>query len=196
MRNVGRWTVNLSRRWVKVWFPYIALSSGIYLVMVVFGAAAGTHATPLPGIRAGADGFTTPSAWFFFIYNGLTLLATAFGFLFGAVPTLALLGYNGFLLGSTVIKAIGTVGPATAIALVVPHAIFELPAFWLAGAIGFRSIHLVWCISEGSRNRTSVPVYLRQAVVALLFSGILVGIAAVVESQFTIPIARTFTEYR
>lgn len=193
--NFGRWIPRLGRRWLELWIPYISLAGGIYLAAAVLGAAAGTHSAPMTGAEIGADSITPPSPWFFFAYNGVTLLATALGFLFGGVPTVALLGYNGFLLGSAFIKTVGIVGLATTTALVVPHAVFELPAFWLAGAVGFRSIHLIWRIAEGQRNRTSMPVYLRQTVFAFIFIGILLGVAAVVESRFTIPIAQLLTEY-
>lgn len=188
--SVGRQLSKLGYQWAKAWFPYVVLACGIELGAVVLGAAVAFRNAPMAGAQVAMNTVIAQSPWFFFLHNVPIATAMALGFVLFGLPTLGLLGYNGFLLGSTIVKAGGMVGPATTLAMILPHALFELPAFWLAGAVGFRNIHLIWYIAEGNQNRTSVPVCLGQTVIALLFVGALLGVAAVVESQVTIPVAR------
>jgi stage II sporulation protein M len=64
-----------------------------------------------------------------------TLFMLLFGVLFGILPVLSVAG-NGFLLGVLYMQTAGTVGYWKAALEVVPHGIFEIPAFLIAASYG------------------------------------------------------------
>ena len=131
-----------------------------------------------------------------FVALTLALFALVFGtagWLLGGLPTLVLLGYNGFLLGGVAADAAGTYGVARTAALLLPHGAFELPALWLAGAIGFRLTHVGWRVAAGNGTDTSVTHNLAQALAAAAVVLALLAVAAFVEAELTAPLADALT---
>ncbi|AUV83810.1 hypothetical protein C2R22_20955 [Salinigranum rubrum] len=81
-------------------------------------------------------------------------VATTAGFsgLFGGVPTLGTLLFNGALVGAVA----GVVDPVTFIAFVGPHGIIELPAIAVAGGVGLRLGHVAWGVWRGTRAKSAL----------------------------------------
>lgn len=179
---------------VRSWAPYLLFAAGLFLVMAVLGAAVGTErsATILP-IRPSGDPVTDRGFAYFFVRNGVVALLMAGGSVLGGLPTAGLLGYNGFLLGGVTADAAGTYGLGRTLLLLLPHGVFELPAFWLAGAIGFRTTHVGWRTATGRGTDTPIPAHLLQAAVALAVVVVLLSVAAFVEAAVTLPLADALT---
>jgi len=64
-----------------------------------------------------------------------TLFMLLFGVLFGILPVLSV-SANGFLLGVLYLQSAGTVGYWKAALHVLPHGVFEIPAFLIAASYG------------------------------------------------------------
>ncbi|WP_425604292.1 stage II sporulation protein M [Natrinema gelatinilyticum] len=75
------------------------------------------------------------SIWFFFSRNAVVATLLYFGTLIFGIITSSTLLYNGFVVGYALS---GSENVLYSIVLIVPHAIVELPAFWIAGAAGLR----------------------------------------------------------
>lgn len=183
-----------ARAFARRWLPYWLAAAGLFLATATLGAAVGAERQSfiLP-VRSPGDPIPQADAGSLFVHNVRIGLLTAAGVLLFGLPTLYLIAYNGFLFGSTMVDATGTFGPERAIALVAPHGVIELPAMWLAGAIGLRWLHLFWSLASGGSYTTGVPQAVVDSVVAVLLVVVLTGAAAVVEATVTVPIARALT---
>ncbi len=74
--------------------------------------------------------------WYIFIHNVLaSLLMMGAGLLFGIVPTMGVC-FNGFLLGVVYRQGSEAYGYAHAALELLPHGVFEIPAFLFAAAYG------------------------------------------------------------
>ncbi len=122
--------------------PYFLIVSAIFLVWCVIG-----FVTPAParhellqGFESYVDQFREMSGgaifWYIFIHNVLaSLLMVGTGLLFGIVPIVGIC-FNGFALGVVYREGAETFGYASAALKVLPHGLFEIPAFVFAAAYG------------------------------------------------------------
>jgi len=74
------------------------------------------------------------------------------------------------------------VAPAALVAFLLPHGIFELPALWLSGALGFHLGGVVFGVVRGRVDRSALVEELDTVVDVLVGLGVLFAIAAVVEA--------------
>lgn len=177
------------------WLPYLGVATGLFVTTTIFGVAVGVEdatSTTVPVDAQGGHSLPDVGSWYFLSHNGLVALKMASGFLLGGLPTVFILGYNGFVLGGTVVDAAARLGPLVTVGLLVPHGIFELPAIWLSGAIGLRWTHVLWCVASGSNHRP-VPLHVRETLTALVLALVLLAVAAVVEAEVTFRLARVVT---
>ncbi len=81
-------------------------------------------------------------------------VATTAGFsgLFGGLPTLGTLLFNGALVGAVA----GVVDPVAFVAFVGPHGVVELPAIAVAGGVGLRLGHVAWGVWRGTRSKSAL----------------------------------------
>ncbi len=122
--------------------PYFLILSAIYVVgcLIGFFAPASARHELLQGLESYVDQFRDMSGgavfWYIFVHNVLaSLLIVGTGLLFGIVPTAATC-VNGFLLGVVYREGAETYGYASAALKVLPHGLFEIPAFLFAAAYG------------------------------------------------------------
>lgn len=182
------------RAFARRWLPYWLAAAGLFLATAAIGGAVGAERQSfVVPIRSRGDPVADVDAVALFARNtrvGLFLVGGAV--LFG-LPTVVVLAWNGFVFGAAMADATGTLGPLRAVLLVAPHGVVELPALWLAAAVGLRWIHLLWRLASGTEFATGVP----QAVVDSLAAGLLavglLAVAAVVEAFVTLPLARALT---
>ena len=106
---------------------------------------------------------------------------------------MALLGYNGFVIGSVTVGAMAARGAVETLTLLVPHAIVELPALWLAGAVGLRVSHGLWKAAAGEESDASGPRLLAEVLLAYGVALAMLALAAVVEAQVTPAVFRALT---
>ncbi len=109
------------------------------------------------------------------------------GLVSGGLTTVALLAFNGVALGQVGGFALGAGMPIGDLALLtLPHAIPEVGAFLLAGAVGLRGPALLSAWFKGASSRallTGVSVPVAGGTLAI-------AAAAVIEVFVTVPIAR------
>lgn len=152
------------------------------------GVALGYRATAPYGFRAAPDrGLETfgavPVGPFLNIAanNWLVAATGAFGGVFGGVPSVATVAFNGALVGAVA----GVFDLAHFLALVAPHGVVELPAIAVAGALG---LHLGVVAYRGARSRVAVEAVadeLRRAWRVLLGLAVVVVVAAAIEAFLT-----------
>jgi stage II sporulation protein M len=112
--------------------------------------------------------------------------ACLFMFLGGAtfgVVTLFIIGTNGFVIGSILEVVRQEQSLLYVAAAVVPHGIFEIPAFIISGALGFSLARALWREWAGSGDAGSDAAVLGRRFVANVLP--LIAIAAITEAFIT-----------
>ncbi|AGB50694.1 uncharacterized membrane protein (plasmid) [Methanomethylovorans hollandica DSM 15978] len=121
--------------------------------------------------------------------NGLVLLYLLFGSIFLGSITVLNLFTNGLIFGAATASAFQYYSITKAMALIIPHALFELPAMWIAGAAGFKIpcelIRYITNKKEYFLNRNEITDFLLLAGTSFA----LVVVAAFIEANVTQKIA-------
>lgn len=121
-----------------------------------------------------------------FLNNVLVLVAILAGAGTFGLSSFLFLSLNGAYMGAIAAYGLkigyGPVGVAT---LIVPHGLFEFPAFWLAGAVGFTIPVRVVNYLGGSQDRILCQGEPRQLLATAAASIVLLAIGAVVEATVT-----------
>jgi stage II sporulation protein M len=122
-----------------------------------------------------------------FIQNSIAVLFALLGGAFVGISSLVALITNGFLIGFiiTMLIAVAFENPLTGFGLLigglVPHGIFELPAFFIASAFGMK-LGLAWFKSKAQGNRWGIwKQSLREVITILPLLILLLAVAAVIE---------------
>jgi len=131
-----------------------------------------------------------PTTIMFIKYNGFIILTMIVGsFLFG-VTSIANLLLNGIAFGMAISNMLKNGTSLIEIfSITFPHALFELPATWVAGAAGFKVPYELIRYFQSKKkyilNKQEINDFFVLAVTAL----ILIVIAAFVEANITMKIA-------
>lgn len=136
-----------------------------------------------------------------FMHNLRAALITYIGGVIGIVPALALFG-NGFVLGSLVgylmhggILNHSSLNLVDILSYILPHGIFEIPAYIITGAAGFRLTTVITGSINNRRGKTYSDNHqkFKDSLALLAIAVILFVIAAIIEANFTIPIGNYIT---
>lgn len=132
----------------------------------------------------------TPDTLFIMKNNLYAVLVLISGSFLLGINTFITLVFNGFSFGALTCAMVTSGAPfSTLLLLTLPHAIFELPAIWIAGAAGFKIPY------ELVRYFTDKKDYILssgEVMEFLMLSGIaiiLIIIAAFIEANITLRIA-------
>lgn len=123
--------------------------------------------------RTAVVGFTTN--------NVAVAVSTAFSGLAFGVPTAVAMLFNGALFGAL---ARLEAAPLVLVAFVVPHALIELPALVVAGAVGFSLAESAWHAHRGGR-RVDLADAIERAFWILVGVAVLLAVAGLVEGLFS-----------
>jgi stage II sporulation protein M len=127
------------------------------------------------------------------LLNNLVALAVVLaGVITFAVTTAVSLLFNGLLIGF-LLGATDSYSLVQTIALILPHGLLELPAFWVAGAVAFRVTHRLIRYLRGNEDEVLGPSERYEAVLLGLLTVVLIIVAAVIEARFTLEIAEWLT---
>ncbi|SIS11917.1 stage II sporulation protein M [Natronorubrum thiooxidans] len=130
-------------------------------------------------ISARLEGHIAPAAALeFFGNNWLVALTTALSGLVLVIPAIVSLLFNGLVMG---VYARTEVAPMELLAFVVPHGILEIPAIFIATALGVHLGLAGWRTARGQASRAALADTLERAFWVLVGVGILLAIAAVIE---------------
>jgi len=181
------------RRWFGAHF---AAAVALFFLGTFAGFAVMQTVTPEALTRAieGGDVFPDQFTAVAIAVNNLVAVGvTALGLVtFGVVAAVSLL-FNGLILGAVFGAGLESTSPAVLLALVVPHGVVELPAFWLVGALSFRVTHRLVNYLRGVEETILTRVELFEVAVLLAVTALLILIAAVVEAHVTPPVAEALT---
>ncbi|MEY7848976.1 stage II sporulation protein M [Natrarchaeobius sp. A-rgal3] len=131
-------------------------------------------------ILARLDGIIPPAfALELFGNNWFVAITTAFSGIVLAIPAIVSLLFNGVYMG---IIAQLEVDPTTLLAFVVPHGIIEIPAIFVASALGIWIGLVTWRAYRGRIDRPTFADALERSFWILIGIGILLAVAAVVEA--------------
>lgn len=186
-------TVTAARRAVRRWLPYAGIVAGFQVAVAVLGAVLGHEgrSSTIP-VRSPADSLPAFDPLALFAHDAQVAALAIVGVCFVALPTAALLGYNAFLFGAALADATAAFGLVPALSIVLPHGVFELPAFWLAGAVSLRWLHLLW---RTTREGADPPLRRTagETILVVLAVAVLLAVAAVVEATITRDLVASLT---
>jgi uncharacterized membrane protein SpoIIM required for sporulation len=170
---------------------YVVVSAATLLAGIAGGwtVTAGSEIRIDPPADPGSVFGLVPVGPFVNIAVNNWFVATTAGFsgLFGGLPTLGTLLFNGVLVGAVA----GVVDPVVFVAFVGPHGVVELPAIAVAGGVGLRLGHVAWGVWRGERTNAALVDELGRTwrlVVGLL---VVFVVAGFVEAFVTPQVAAT-----
>ncbi|MFC4542789.1 stage II sporulation protein M [Halosolutus amylolyticus] len=130
-------------------------------------------------IGARLEGHVPPAAALeFFANNWLVAITTAYAGFALAVPALVSLVFNGLVMG---VYARTEVAPTELAAFVAPHGILEIPAIFIATALGLSLGAVAARVPLGQVTRSELADALERAFWVLVGIGLLLAIAGFVE---------------
>lgn len=187
-RSVRRqFRVGVRRGWDEM-VSFIRATPGTHALVVVLAFASfwvgWEAAEPLSGtletsISARLDGHIPPAAALeFFGNNWMVALTTAFSGVAFVLPAIASLLFNGVFMG---VYGRTEAEPMELLAFVIPHGILEIPAIFIATAVGIWLGRVGWRAFRGRATRTELADALERAFWVLAGVGILLAVAAVIE---------------
>lgn len=180
-------------RWL---YPYFPLAAATFLAGGAAGA--GAMAVTPPGALAEASGaFGSPdlfpdtiTTWTVFSNNVVALVFVAAGAVSFGLAAFAGLLFNGLVVGILVAASAAEGSLPVALALILPHGVIELPAFFLVGGATYR---VTWRLVSYLRGADDTPITRREAAeaAALAFLAVLaLLVAAWIEATLTVEVAR------
>lgn len=134
-------------------------------------------------IAARIEGLIPPAAaLMFFGHNWTVAISMAYAGVAFAVPSLVALWYNGLAFGAVFRLEVEF---AQLIAFVVPHGLVELPALFVAGALGIYLGIVSWHGLRGRLDREELADELERAFWVLVGVGMLLAVAGFIEGFFS-----------
>ncbi|WP_086888173.1 stage II sporulation protein M [Natrarchaeobaculum aegyptiacum] len=125
------------------------------------------------------------TATFFIANNSIPFLMTIVGALSVGMLTLAILVFNGVIVGNLGAAMAGLIGIDYVVLGLAPHGIFELAAIFLGAAVGFRIVSRFAERIAGRRDAFFTRAYLSQTAALVVFAWLLLVLAAFVEAYVT-----------
>lgn len=191
--DAGRRTLAVLGRWL---YPYALVALGTFLAGAAVGAVA--MATTSPDALAGLGStFGEPdlfparlTTWTVFANNVVAMTVLAAGAVTFGVSTFVGLFFNGLLLGALVWVGTGESGLAWTLALVLPHGVVELGAFFVVSAVAYRVAWRVVGYLRGVDDRPVTRTEVVEAVALAVVSVLALALAAWIEATLTLDIAR------
>ena len=135
--------------------------------------------------------FESPGISFFASNNIYVIFLILSGSLTFGMTTLVNLTYNGMNLGWIIISSLRCGTPIiNVLYLTLPHGIFEIPAIIIAGAAGFKIPYEIVRYLAGKKDQPLTKEDIKEYLTLALISIILIVIAAWIEANVTLQIAK------
>ncbi|MEC0245168.1 stage II sporulation protein M [Paenibacillus chitinolyticus] len=118
----------------------LLVSSALLFIGIVLGISLGSQVNVNPGLYYRPE---QEAVWYALAVNniGTAFIVAASGILL-SIPTVLMLLFNGLMIGFVIILSSAVHSWPVILAGLLPHAILEIPALLLAGAIGMRPLGL------------------------------------------------------
>ncbi len=175
-------------QWIRLWVPYVLVAAGMELALGVVGAAAGVQSVESSIFPIRRPGDPTPdiTTMELFVHNAEIAVRSALGIVTFGLYTVYVQLLNGFVIGAAFADAAQVLGIGRAALLILPHGVIEIPAFWLAGAVGFRWMHTLWMVTNSNRDRISVPRLFLESMVLMIVVIVALFVAAYIEANVSV----------
>lgn len=190
------WQPAVLRRWL---YPYFLYAAATFLAGAVAGAGAMAATSPA-ALVAAADAVGGPAlfpervtTWTVFSNNVMALAVLAAGVVTFGLTAFVGLFFNGLLLGTVVYLGAAEPGVVATLALILPHGGLELGAFFVVGAIAYRVAWRLVVYLRGAGDEPLTREELGEAVVLGLAAVVAIAVAAWIEANLTVEIARLVT---
>lgn len=184
----GQFSDGVRRGWREMaLFIRQTLGTHALVVLLAFGSfwIGWEAAEPLIGagvetsISARLEGHIAPAAALeFFGNNWMVALTTALSGVVLIFPAIVSLLFNGLIMG---VLARTEVESMELLAFILPHGVFEIPAIFIATALGIWLGRVGWQTYRGRATRTEFADALERAFWVLIGIGILLAIAGFIE---------------
>lgn len=173
---------------VRSWVRYVAGAALAMGLVGILGFAVGAESARGASIPIREPGSPAPevTTLSLFAHNAEIAVRSALGILSLGLYTTYVLLVNGFLIGATLADAAEVLGLGRAMVALAPHGVLELPAFWLAGAIGFRWLAFVWKLANGDRDRIAGPYLVLESLALTGLALVMLLVAAVIEATVSV----------
>jgi len=172
----------------------ILLCCLIYVVSIFFGFAQNTapHLYAYQQTKTKISQKISPADLKDVLSNNLIVIAAILlGFMSFGSTTVMNLAYNGIYFGATLAESIQKGASLYEILfLTLPHGIFEIPAIIIAGAAGFKIPYEIIRYLAGKKEQILAKEDIKEYLTLSLISIILIIIAAWIEANITLRIAK------
>lgn len=185
----------LARARFRRWFGrYFAAAFAVFALGAVLGAVV-VSVVDLGGLQGVAEQldpiFPDEITFWFLAVNNLRVAGVlTLGFVSFGVISVAILFFNGFVVGLVLGGAAQDGALLEALALIVPHGVLELGAFFLVGGLTFRVAHRLIDYLRGVDETAVTAQEAFEAVVLLVAAALAIVVAAWIEVHLTERIAR------
>jgi stage II sporulation protein M len=187
----------------------LALSASLFIGFLFLGMLVGYFSSDFIGkllktyISALRGANIEINTFSIFIHSLQAALISFFGGIIGII-TFLVLTFNGFVYGAfigylmhgSIVSTTGVLTPLHFIIYTMPHGIFELTGFIIAGAAGFRITTLVVGVIKSVLNHKPINEHywkLKDALALLLVAIVLIFIAAFIEANITMALGNYIT---
>lgn len=186
-RSFLRATVRSHRRYAMIAGVLLLVGFAVGFVVDVPGSASGESGDANP------YGIEQPTTLTFALNNGKVVLQLLAGAVMFGLTTFIGLVFNGVMLGSIVATAFERTSDFVFVALLIaPHGIFEIPALFMASAVGFRVPHQVVRYMQGERDELLDGQDLKQAAFLAALSFAFILVAGWIEANVTALVAANY----
>ncbi len=197
---IGLYNRNKMLLMIAVVIYFASLFVGIFIGYFASGLTGYYLTYIINGLRGIIMEITTLSI---FMHNLQSILVTYIGGIILIIPVAAL-AFNGFIYGAfvgyfmhgNVVNNYLVSNPVDFVIYTLPHGIFEIPSFIIASAGGLRLTTLVIGILTSMGDETPISDHywkLKDSLVLLAISIVLLFIAAVIEANFSVHIGNYIT---
>ncbi len=182
-----RFASDLSTAWTEH-SPYVKFAVGIFVVGMVLGTlmVGEVDLWGALGVESAQDLFPDRiTLWSLFLNNSIAMAGMVLGAITLGLFTVFGLALNGILLGYLGVPIAHERGIDFLLIGILPHGIIELPAFFIAGGIGFRLVSLAGQRVIGRRDRFLQRGDVRRMAVLFGVAWVALAVAAVIELYVT-----------
>lgn len=181
---------------LRCWlYPYVPLAAAVFLLGAVAGAVAMATTSPA-ALEVAAEQFGEPAlfperltTWTIFSNNVVVAGILATGVVTFGLTTFVVLFVNGLVVGVVLYAASGP-NLGRTVVLILPHGVLEFSAFFLVSAVAFRTTWRLVAYLRGADDRPLTRAEAREALALALVSLVAIGVAAWIEANLTLEIAR------
>lgn len=172
---------------------YVAFATGLFAAGIVLGAilaSMGYNLLELIAEITGEEVFPDPeeteiNARFYIQNNSIPFMLSIFGAISLGVLTAWIMLFNGVIVGNVVAPIAPVAGIDFVLVALLPHGIFELPALFLAAAVGFRIVYRFGERIFGRRDAFVTYPYLYRTALFVILAWLMLAVAAVIEAHIT-----------